>query len=113
MEFFEALDFTEESRMGETCMQFKMKKYFIKTRKIYQFLKSLLASVSEKLSIQKDEVTPSDPGVLSLNIPRKCFVDNIAGNLLITEDLKVSARQETIQSTAVMINVAINHYLQH
>ena len=36
MTFFKALDCTEESRKDETCLQFKMNKYFIKTRKIYQ-----------------------------------------------------------------------------
>ena len=36
MDFFKASDCTEESRKDETCLQFKMNKYFIKTRKIYQ-----------------------------------------------------------------------------
>ena len=38
MEFFKASDCTEEFRKDETvetCLQFKMNTYFIKTRKIY------------------------------------------------------------------------------
>jgi len=36
------LDYTDESRKDETCLQFKMKKHFIKTRKISQKFKNVL-----------------------------------------------------------------------
>ena len=34
IEFLETSDCTDESRKDETCLQFKMNKYFIKTRKM-------------------------------------------------------------------------------
>ena len=34
MEFLETSDCTDEYRKDETCLQFKMNKHFIKTRKI-------------------------------------------------------------------------------
>ena len=36
MEFFKASDYTEESQKDKTCLQIKINKYFIKTRKIYK-----------------------------------------------------------------------------
>ena len=36
MQFLETSDCTDQSRKDETCLQFKMKKHFIKTRKISQ-----------------------------------------------------------------------------
>jgi len=49
--FLKASDCIEEPRKDETCLQFKMNKYFIKTRKIYQDYFSSL-SVGE-LKIEK------------------------------------------------------------
>ena len=52
MEFFQTSDCIDESQNYETCLQFKMNKYLIKTRKSIQKDSIYIETFSESLLIQ-------------------------------------------------------------
>ena len=61
-------DCTEESRKDETCLKFKMNKYFIETRKIYQkmcvCIKYIIYSIymyNKFGPVQRNDMHPSPP----------------------------------------------------